>query len=92
VLEAWAAGTTVLVNGLCPPTRGHVARSGGGLWYDGYASFAVALEHLMCDDARRAAMGRAGRRYVEASYTWGRVLERYQRFLTGVLRTRAQVA
>jgi glycosyltransferase involved in cell wall biosynthesis len=92
VLEAWAAGTAVLVNGLCPPTRGHVARSGGGLWYDGYASFAVALEHLMDDDARRAAMARAGRQYVEASYTWGRVLDRYQRFLTGVLRKRAQVA
>jgi glycosyltransferase involved in cell wall biosynthesis len=92
VLEAWAAGTAVLVNGLCPPTRGHVARSGGGLWYDGFASFEVALEHLMTDDARRAVMARAGQRYVERSYTWERVTYRYQRFLTGVLRKRAQVA
>ncbi len=92
VLEAWAAGTAVLVNGLCPPTRGHVARSGGGLWYDGYASFAVALEHLTSDDTRRAAMARSGRRYVEASYTWARVLDRYQGFLRAVLRQRAHVA
>jgi glycosyltransferase involved in cell wall biosynthesis len=92
VLEAWAAGTAVLVNGLCPPTRGHVARSGGGLWYDGYASFEVALQHLAGDEARRVAMARAGRRYVEQSYTWDRVTDRYRRFLTGVLRKRAQVA
>jgi glycosyltransferase involved in cell wall biosynthesis len=92
VLEAWAAGTAVLVNGLCPPTRGHVARSGGGLWYDGYASFEVALEHLTSNDARRTAMARAGQRYVARSYTWSRVLDRYQRFLGGLLRKRAQVA
>jgi glycosyltransferase involved in cell wall biosynthesis len=86
VLEAFAAGTAVIVNGVCAPTRGHCARSGGGLWYDGFASFEVALDRLVSDDSLRAAMARAGKRYVEASYRWDGVLDRYCAFLTAVSR------
>jgi glycosyltransferase involved in cell wall biosynthesis len=86
VLEAWAAGTAVLVNGLCPPTRGHCVRSGGGLWYDGYASFEVSLDRLVHDDALRRAMAEAGRAYVNALYRWDVVTDRYTRVLEGLRR------
>jgi glycosyltransferase involved in cell wall biosynthesis len=92
VLEAWAAGTAVLVNGLCPPTRGHCARSGGGLWYDGFASFEVALERLANDAPLRAALGAAGRQYVERHYRWDVVLDRYSRFLGSVRDRRSRGA
>ncbi|MDQ1521467.1 MAG: hypothetical protein QOI55_2540 [Actinomycetota bacterium] len=86
VLEAWAAGTAVLVNGVCAPTRGLCERAGGGLWFDGYGSFEVALDRLLSDDALRDAMADAGRAYVEASCRWDVVLGRYTRFLEGVRR------
>jgi glycosyltransferase involved in cell wall biosynthesis len=91
VLEAWAAGTPVLVNGLCPPTRGHCTRSGGGLWYDGFASFEVALHRLVTDAPLRDAMARAGRTYVDTFFRWDVVLDRYVRFLERV-RQRAERA
>jgi glycosyltransferase involved in cell wall biosynthesis len=92
VLEAWAARTPVLVNGLCAPTRGHCARSGGGLWYDGFATFSVALERLADDEPLRRVMAAAGQAYVEASYRWDVVLDRYARFLDTVRERIARVA
>jgi glycosyltransferase involved in cell wall biosynthesis len=84
VLEAWAAGTAVLVNGLCEPTRGHCRRSGGGLWYDGYATFEVALERLAGDARVRRALAAAGGAYVEQFYRWDTVIDRYAHFLERV--------
>jgi glycosyltransferase involved in cell wall biosynthesis len=92
VLEAWAAGTAVLVNGLCAPTRGHCARSGGGLWYDGFATFDVALDRIVRDDTLRATMANAGRAYVETSYRWDVVLRRYTAFLERVRRSVSRAA
>jgi glycosyltransferase involved in cell wall biosynthesis len=84
VLEAWAAGTPVLVNGLCEPTRGHCRRSGGGLWYDGYAMFEVALERLVDDASLRRALAGAGAAYVERFYRWDTVIDQYAHFLERV--------
>jgi glycosyltransferase involved in cell wall biosynthesis len=84
VLEAWAAGTPVLVNGLCEPTRGHCLRSGGGLWYDGYASFAAVLDRVSSDPALAARLAAAGQAYVDRSYRWDVVLDRYATFLERV--------
>ncbi|MCU1426476.1 MAG: hypothetical protein JWL83_476 [Actinomycetia bacterium] len=92
VLEAWAAGIPVLVNGLCEPTRGHCVRSGGGLWYDGFASFDAALARLAGDSRLAAHLAAAGRRYVDAFYRWPVVLERYVRFLERVHERNQRVA
>jgi glycosyltransferase involved in cell wall biosynthesis len=81
VLEAWAVGTPVLVNGLCEPTRGHCERSGGGFWYTGSGSFEVALDRIVNDAHLAAELGAAGRRYVDTYYRWDVVLDRYTRFL-----------
>jgi glycosyltransferase involved in cell wall biosynthesis len=84
VMEAWSAGIPVLVNGRCDPTREHCERSGGGGWFTDYASFEVLLDRILADAPLRRALGEAGRRYVEANFTWPVVIQRYQRFVSQV--------
>lgn len=84
VLEAWALGVPVVVNGTCEPTREHCERSGGGLWFSDYEEFEVALERLLADPGLRARLGRAGFAYVERHYRWPVLIERYRVFLEGV--------
>ena len=76
ILEAWMAGTPVLVNGWCGPTTEHAQQSGGGLTYTGVADFQVALARLLDDAEVRARLGEAGRRYVEKNYSWPAVRAR----------------
>lgn len=84
VVEAWAAGTPVLVNGRCQPTREHCERSGGGAWFADYPSFEALVDLLAADAPLRRSLAERGRRYVEANFTWPVVIQRYQRFVTQV--------
>jgi glycosyltransferase involved in cell wall biosynthesis len=81
VLEAWAMGRPVLVNAACRVLEGQCVRSGGGLFYRGYAEFAEALRRLAEDGGLRHALGEAGRVFVRAEYDWSVVEERTSRFL-----------
>ena len=81
LMDAWEGERPVLVNGRCEVTREHCERSGGGLWFDGYATFEVVLDRLLSDDALRARMGRAGKAYVDDHYRWPTLVDRYRRFL-----------
>ncbi len=84
VMESWTKGVPVLVNALCDPTREHCQRSGGGLWFDSYRSFEVALERLVADGGLRQRLGQAGRSYVDSRYAWPVLIDRYARFLEEV--------
>lgn len=84
VLEAWAHGVPTLVQGRCDVLAGQVGRSGGGIPYEGFAEFEVALEMLLADRGLGAALGARGRRHAEEQYSWDAVLDRYERFLEGV--------
>ena len=84
LMEAWECGTPALVNGASEVLRDHADRSGGALAFDGYARFEAALDRLMADEELRAAMGAAGRAYVDRHYRWPALIERYRRFLEGV--------
>ncbi|MCY4495596.1 MAG: glycosyltransferase family 4 protein, partial [Acidimicrobiaceae bacterium] len=77
VLEAWLAGTAVLVNGWCDPTRDHCVQSGGGLWYRNFLEFEVALNRLLDDTELRARLARAGKSYTTKYYSWPAVRRRY---------------
>lgn len=79
VVEAWTAGTPVLVNGACAATREHAERSGGGLWFTGYATFERCLERLVAEPGLRAALAANGARHAEA-YRWPEVIGRYTAF------------
>jgi glycosyltransferase involved in cell wall biosynthesis len=85
VLEAWVDRVPVVVNGTCGPTREHCERSGGGLWFTSYREFEAALDRLLGNPALRAALGQAGRAYVDRFYQWPVLIERYAEFLTSVV-------
>lgn len=67
LLEAWQAGTPVLVPAWNAVTAGQVGRSGGGATYASREAFADALGALVADGPRRGA---AGRDWVMRECTW----------------------
>lgn len=81
LMEAWTAGVPVLVNGHCLATREHCERSGGGLWFEGFAEFEAAVDRLVGDAEVRAGLATAGADYVEGNFRWPVIIERYERFL-----------
>ena len=84
VLEAWLAGTPVLVNGWCGPTRDHCEQSGGGLWYGNFVEFEVSLNRLLDDADLRSKLAQAGQSYVKSSFSWPAVRRRYQALLSQI--------
>ena len=83
--EAWAQGRPALVQGRCAVLDGQARRSGGALPYSGFAEFEAAVDLVVSDPALGHALGRAGRRYVEANLSWDVVLGRYEELLARVV-------
>src|SRR5262245_10910347 len=81
LMEAWLAGTPVLVHARSPVTTHHVFRSGGGLAFDNFYEFAEALDLLLADADLRRRLGGQGRVYVETAYSWPAVTARLQETL-----------
>jgi glycosyltransferase involved in cell wall biosynthesis len=86
VLEAWAMGRPVLVNAACKVLEGQCVRSGGGLFYRGYAEWAEALRVLVREPALGNALGAAGRDYVRREYDWDVVESRVEGFFGSLVR------
>jgi glycosyltransferase involved in cell wall biosynthesis len=84
LLEAWSAGIPVIVNGRCVPTREQCARSGGGLWYGRFGTFAAILDRIIELPTLRASLAARGGAYVAARYQWPQVADRYAAFLEAV--------
>ncbi|HWH34813.1 MAG TPA: glycosyltransferase family 4 protein [Acidimicrobiales bacterium] len=84
LVEAWTAEVPVVVNARCLATREHCERSGGGLWFDGYAHFEAVLDRLLGDPGLAATLAHRGRAYVDAHYRWPVLIERYGAFLEAV--------
>jgi len=85
LMEAWTAGRPVIVNAACAATREHCARSGGGLWFGGAPSFEAVVGRLHRDAVLRGRLGKAGAAYVERSFLWPSLIDRYRAFLHRVL-------
>jgi glycosyltransferase involved in cell wall biosynthesis len=85
VAEAWSARTPVLVNAGCAATVEHCRRSGGGLRFDGYGEFEVAVDRLVADGSFGTGLGKRGRAYVDARFRWPMVIDRYASFVTSVV-------
>jgi glycosyltransferase involved in cell wall biosynthesis len=75
LLEAWALGKPVLVNGGCDVLIGQCRRSQGGLWYSNEDEFILALEKM--DEMVRDRLGLQGRKFVEKNYTWSKIESQY---------------
>jgi glycosyltransferase involved in cell wall biosynthesis len=82
VLEAWMAGTPVLVNASCAATREHCERSGGGLWFRDYEELEIALRRLVDSSDLCERLADAGGHYARTRFTWPALIDRYLTFLT----------
>lgn len=76
-LEAFWAERPVLAQARCAVLRGQCRRSNAGLYYASYDEFALALELLERDPELRRRMGRNGRAYFDANYTWDVIESKY---------------
>ncbi|HLJ98095.1 MAG TPA: glycosyltransferase family 4 protein [Gemmataceae bacterium] len=89
VLEAWSVAVPVLVNGQCAVLRGQCRRSGGGLTYTNYDSFAKAVSQLLQEPTLARELGERGRQFVREHYAWPVVERKYLEWVEWVCRQAA---
>jgi len=77
VLEAWALGRPVLVNGRCDVLRGQCLRSGAGLYYDTFEEFIETLYALEASGPLNGPLGRNGRAFFAHHYAWPVIERKY---------------
>jgi glycosyltransferase involved in cell wall biosynthesis len=75
LLEAWAVGKAVLVNGKCDVLVGQCRRAQGGLWYVNKEEFQVAIEKM--DKQVRNQLGLQGKVFVKTNYNWSTIEHEY---------------
>jgi glycosyltransferase involved in cell wall biosynthesis len=75
LLEAWAVGKPVLVNGKCEVLLGQCQRSQGGLWYNNIHEFQSAIETM--NHRVRRLLGAQGKSFVEVNYVWPEIQKIY---------------
>lgn len=80
-MEAWLMGIPTLLNGRCEVLEYQSRQSNGGLYYYSYEEFASALAVLLDNDDMRATLGRQGRAFVNANYSWDVILAKYRAVL-----------
>jgi glycosyltransferase involved in cell wall biosynthesis len=80
-LEAFRMERPVLASSRCEVLRGQCRRSNGGLYYWTYEEFREALRLVETDLELRRQMGRNGRAFCEAHYTWDVLEPRYRRLI-----------
>jgi ABC-type dipeptide/oligopeptide/nickel transport system ATPase component len=78
LLESWRAGTPVLVHSHCAVTVDHCRRSNGGLYFSNEDEFAATLDFMLNRPALAQKMGRQGREYVLANFSWDVIVEKYR--------------
>jgi glycosyltransferase involved in cell wall biosynthesis len=87
VLEAFQQGAPVIARRLGPYPE-IVEASGGGLLFTDRRELAAAVRSLATDDARREALGAAGRRAFEASWSEGVAVRAYLGLVRSVAASR----
>lgn len=80
-LEAFAVGTPVLANARSDVLTDHCQRSNAGLFYADRDEFVDCLKLLVRNEALRTALGRNGRAYVKANYSWNMILDKYEHMI-----------
>jgi glycosyltransferase involved in cell wall biosynthesis len=78
IMESWLAGTPVIANGASDVVRWHCERSGAGLLYADQYELAQYLALVADHPEKLAGLGRLGREYVLANYTWDIALDRME--------------
>jgi glycosyltransferase involved in cell wall biosynthesis len=81
LLDAWAVGTPVLVNGNCEVLKEQCRLSNGGLWYQSQIEFEWVLRTLLAYPELRRRLAAAGQAFVERTYAWGHIEQSYLKIL-----------
>ena len=84
-LEAFWAERPVLANARCDVLRGQCRRANGGLYYATYDEFREALALLEATPGLGQTLGRNGRAYFDAHYTWDVIEGKYLDLLARIL-------
>ncbi|MBV8194162.1 MAG: glycosyltransferase family 4 protein [Candidatus Dormibacteraeota bacterium] len=86
-LDAWSAGRPCVVNAESQVLRGQVARSNGGIIFNGAADLARQLHELLSKRELADRLGASGRDYVVREYHWDNVIDRLRALIaTGARR------
>jgi len=91
-LEAWAAGTPVLVNEQCEVVKYQCKQSNGGLYYRTADEFAASLTLLLGSDSLRRQIGRQGQLFVSRHYRPEVVVQHYITLLDAASSARPAIA
>ncbi len=78
VLEAFCMKKPVLVHKNCEVMKNHVDDSGGGFYYNDYASFTHGFNQLTDDMVLNKAMGIAGKKYADKNYSWENIIGKFK--------------
>ncbi len=81
LLESWLAATPALVHAGSAVLTQHCKSSNGGLWFNSYPEFEAELLLLLENQELCAAMGNAGKEYVEKNYSWQSIEEKLKNVL-----------
>jgi glycosyltransferase involved in cell wall biosynthesis len=84
ILEAWAIGTPVVVNGRTEVLQGQCRRSNAGLWYTEYEEFKEIMLLLAGNDELREIMGKNGVGFFEKNYSWPVIENKYLKIIEGI--------
>lgn len=85
LMEAWMAGTPVVVHGECAVTRHHVLESAGGLYFSSPADLAGVIRYMWENPTARAEFAARGASYVEREYSWQTVLSRFDSVVSSIM-------
>ena len=92
LMEAWMAGTPVVVHGECAVTRHHVIESSGGLYFSSPGDLAGVIRYIWENpDARELFVAR-GASYVSREYSWDAVLARFDSAVDSIMSARSATA
>jgi glycosyltransferase involved in cell wall biosynthesis len=83
-LEGMAVGKPVLCNAHADVLVDHCRRSDAGLFYSSRDEFVECTHVLLADWELRDRMGRNGRSYVAANYSWDVILSKYDKLMAAL--------
>jgi glycosyltransferase involved in cell wall biosynthesis len=81
LMEAWMAGTPVVVNEYCQVCLEHCRQSNGGLYFRDFAEFDAVVKLLLANKTLARQLAANGRRYVLENFGWDRLLRGLVQFL-----------